>query len=108
MHYVGRKVTIFEFESISANGLSHNNAGNVMLGRDGRIWVGTWGGGANLYEPKTGKFQHFIHDSLRTTSISSNRIQSLFHDQRGSIWLGSCDHGLADILVKTALSILRD
>ena len=95
MRYDGRKVTTFEFDSISANGLSHNDAGNLMLDRDGRIWVGTWGGGANLYEPKTGKFQHFIHDPLRTTSISSNRIQSLFHDQSGSIWLGSYDHGLS-------------
>jgi ligand-binding sensor domain-containing protein len=80
MRYDGRKVTTFEFDSISANGLSHNDAGNLMLDRDGRIWVGTWGEGANLYEPKTGKFQYFVHDPLRTNSISSNRIQSLFHD----------------------------
>lgn len=95
MRYDGRKVTLFEFDSMSANGLSHNDAGNLMLDRDGRIWVGTWGGGANLYQPQTGKFQQFFHDPLRNDSISSNRIQSLFHDQSGSIWLGSYDHGLS-------------
>jgi diguanylate cyclase (GGDEF)-like protein len=94
MRYDGRKVTLFEFDRMSSNGLTHNDAGNLMLDRKGRIWVGTWGGGANLYEPKTGKFQHFINDPLRTDSLSSNRIQSLFHDQEGSIWLGSYDKGL--------------
>ena len=94
MRYDSRKVTLFEFDSLSPNGLSHNDAGNLMLDRNGEIWVGTWGGGANLYQPKTGKFQHFINDPLRVDSISSNRIQSLFHDQEGTIWLGSYDHGL--------------
>ncbi|TWX67055.1 ligand-binding sensor domain-containing diguanylate cyclase [Colwellia sp. C1TZA3] len=94
MRYDGRKVTLFEFDSMSSNGLTHNDAGNLMLDRQGRIWVGTWGGGANLYEPETGRFQHFIHDPLRIDSLSSNRIQSLFHDQEGSIWLGSYDNGL--------------
>jgi diguanylate cyclase (GGDEF)-like protein len=94
MRYDGRKVTLFEFDRMNSNGLTHNDAGNLMIDRKGRIWVGTWGGGANLYEPKTGKFQLFIKDPLRTDSLSSNRIQSLFHDQEGSIWLGSYDKGL--------------
>jgi signal transduction histidine kinase/CheY-like chemotaxis protein/ligand-binding sensor domain-containing protein len=94
MRYDGRKVTLFEFDSLSLNGLSHNDAGNLMLDHNGKIWIGTWGGGANLYEPKTGSFKSFIHDPLRIDSISSNRIQSLFHDQEGSIWLGSYDKGL--------------
>lgn len=98
MRYDGRKVTLFEFDSMSANGLSHNDAGNLMLDRTGKIWIGTWGGGANLYDPKTGNFQHFSHDPLRNDSIASNRIQSLFHDQDGSIWLGSYDSGLSRYL----------
>lgn len=98
MRYDGRKVTLFEFDSQSSNGLSHNDAGNLMLDRNGKIWIGTWGGGANLYEPKNGKFKNFIHDPLRIDSISSNRIQSLFHDQKGSIWLGSYNKGLSRYL----------
>jgi signal transduction histidine kinase/CheY-like chemotaxis protein/ligand-binding sensor domain-containing protein len=98
MRYDGRKVTLFEFDSMSSNGLSHNDAGNLMLDRSGKIWVGTWGGGANLYEPKLGDFKSFIHDPLRIDSISSNRIQSLFHDQEGTIWLGSYDKGLSQYI----------
>ena len=98
MRYDGRKVTLFEFDSQSSNGLSHNDAGNLMLDRNGKVWIGTWGGGANFYEPKTGNFKNFIHDPQRTDSIAANRIQSLFHDQDGSIWLGSYDKGLSRYL----------
>jgi signal transduction histidine kinase/CheY-like chemotaxis protein/ligand-binding sensor domain-containing protein len=98
MRYDGRKVTTFEYESLSSNGLTHNDAGNLMLDQNGKIWVGTWGGGANLYDPKTGRFKSFIHDPLRADSISSNRIQSLFHDQKGVVWLGSYDKGLSRYL----------
>jgi signal transduction histidine kinase/CheY-like chemotaxis protein/ligand-binding sensor domain-containing protein len=98
MRYDGRKVTLFEYDSLSSNGLSQNDAGNLMLDHNGKIWVGTWGGGANLYDPKTGDFKNFIHDPLRADSISSNRIQSLFHDQKGAIWLGSYDKGLSRYL----------
>jgi ligand-binding sensor domain-containing protein len=98
MRYDGRKVTLFEYDSLSSNGLSQNDAGNLMLDHTGKVWVGTWGGGANLYDPQTGHFKNFIHDPLRVDSISSNRIQSLFHDQKGVIWLGSYDKGLSRYL----------
>ena len=83
MRYDGRKVTLFEFDSMKDNGLSHNDAGNLMLDKSGNIWIGTWGGGANHYDTATGSFKSYVHDSLTPNSISSNRIQSLFHDQAG-------------------------
>lgn len=94
MRYDGRKVTLFEFDSMSDNGLSHNDAGNLMLDRNGNVWIGTWGGGANRYDPKTGMFDNYIHDPKGSDSISANRIQSLHHDEDGTIWLGSYDQGL--------------
>ena len=52
MRYDGRNVTLFEFDAQATNSLSHNDAGNLMLDQHGRIWIGTWGGGANVYHPK--------------------------------------------------------
>ena len=94
MRYDGRKVSLFEFDSMSENGLSHNDAGNLMLDREGNIWIGTWGGGANRYNHQKGVFENFLHDPKRPDSISANRIQSLHHDEDGTIWLGSYDQGL--------------
>jgi len=98
MRYDGRKVSLFEFDSINDEGLSSNYAGNLMLDHQGNIWIGTWGGGVNIYNPQKGHFKHFIHDPKRAKSLSSNRIQSLFHDQQNNVWLGSYDHGLSQYL----------
>ena len=94
MRYDGRKVVLFEFDKLSDNGLSHNDAGNLMLAKDGSIWIGTWGGGANRYNLRTGRFENFIASESQASGVSSNRIQSLLHDQTGVIWLGSYDKGL--------------
>ncbi len=88
MRYDGRKVTLFESDSEHGQGLSHNDAGNLMLDAEGNIWVGTWGGGVNKYDHRTGIYSHCLNDPNDSRSLSSNRIQSLFHDKTGQIWLG--------------------
>ncbi|WP_334020436.1 hybrid sensor histidine kinase/response regulator [Alteromonas sp. S015] len=94
MRYEGRRVTLFESSSEHGQGLSHNDAGNLMLDAEGNIWVGTWGGGVNKYDPRTGIYSRYLNDPNDFRSLSSNRIQSLFHDKTGQIWLGSYDQGL--------------
>ncbi|WP_394223250.1 two-component regulator propeller domain-containing protein [Alteromonas gracilis] len=94
MRYDGSKVTLLESGGEYGQGLSHNDAGNLMLDNNGNIWVGTWGGGVNKYNPKTGQLTRYLNDPLDKNSLSSNRIQSLFHDQTGEYWFGSYDQGL--------------
>ncbi|WP_269518015.1 hybrid sensor histidine kinase/response regulator [Alteromonas sp. BMJM2] len=109
MRYDGKKVKLFESNNDVAKGLSHNDAGNLMLDRDGNIWIGTWGGGVNKYNPATGIFQRFSHDPSSANSLSSNRIQSLFHDSAGAIWLGTYNKGLNKYLGDSKfLRVLKD
>lgn len=107
MRFDGRKVVLFEFDKLSENGLSHNDAGNLMLAKNGNIWIGTWGGGANLYNPQSGRFENFIASSSDSNSVSSNRIQSLLHDQTGVVWLGSYDSGLNKYLGNNQFEHIR-
>ena len=65
-----------------------------MLDAEGNIWVGTWGGGVNRYDPTTGQYARYLNVADDVNSLSSNRIQSLFQDNAGDIWLGSYDKGL--------------
>jgi diguanylate cyclase (GGDEF)-like protein len=94
MRYDGRKVTVFGFHSLNSKKGSLNDAGNLMLDHNGKIWIGTWGEGAKRYDPPTGQLQHIIHNPLSLNSLSSDRIQTLFHDKEGTFWLGTYDKGL--------------
>ena len=94
MNYDGKKVSVFENDIGNPSSLSHNNAGNILLEKSGAIWVGTWGGGANRYDPKTNIFQHFKNDPSNDTSLSSNRVQSIHQDAQGTLWFGTYADGL--------------
>lgn len=94
MNYDGRKVSVLENDIGNPLSLSHNNAGNILLEKSGAIWVGTWGGGANRYDPKTNIFQHFKNDPNNDASLSSNRVQSMHQDLQGTLWFGTYADGL--------------
>jgi diguanylate cyclase (GGDEF)-like protein len=94
MNYDGKKVSLFESDIGNPSSLSHNNAGNIILEDSGAIWVGTWGGGANRYDPKTNIFQHFKNDPDNSASLSSNRVQSMHQDVTGTLWFGTYADGL--------------
>lgn len=98
----------------------------VLFDKQQRLWVGTEGGGASLLTYNHGKLKllrHFIHESKNKNSISENRINSIYEDSTGKIWIGtgngldcydpsaktiksiSGENGLAD---KTIAGILED
>ena len=52
------------------------------------LWVATFGGGLDCYHPETGVFQHFRH-SQDPHSIVSDRVQALYKDRTGRLWIGT-------------------
>ena len=43
----------------NTNGLSEQSVISLYEEKDGKVWIGTDGGGVNLYDPSTDKFIHF-------------------------------------------------
>ncbi len=64
------------------DGLSHNNIQALHQSADGRIWVGTRGGGASVFDG-----QQF--SSYAATQGLSNRVNSLAEDSAGNFWVGT-------------------
>lgn len=77
--------------------LSHN----VILclnERNGKIWVGTDGGGINIIDPQTGKITILKHLSGDNNSLPINSIQCLFQrNGEKDVWAGSIKGGLINI-----------
>ncbi len=76
------------------DGLNFNNILCFAESKNGNIWIGTDGGGLNLLDRNTGKFEHFLNNPLNPNSLSSNAIISLCETSDGMLWMGTFNGGL--------------
>ena len=70
----------------SSNGIFRE----VVIDDDGTFWIPSFGGGLMHYNPETGNFKSYIHDSQNPKSLSfgANQTSGLCKDYAGVIWLG--------------------
>jgi ligand-binding sensor domain-containing protein len=60
----------------------------LLVGDDGRVWAGTWGGGLSIFDGKTWKTY------TTKNGLPANHIFMLRKDRAGNIWIGT-NNGLA-------------
>ncbi len=83
------KTIEYSFTRIDINqGLSHNQVHSIYKDSHGFVWIGT-NSGLNRFDGYTFKiFKHIPSDS---TSLSDNRIQRIFEDYTGKLWITPMD-----------------
>lgn len=80
-----------QFNSLTVKeGLSQHDVSSILQDSEGFVWIGTYDG-LNRFDGYT--IENFFHDST-PSSLSSNRILSLFEDQKKRIWIGTDGYGL--------------
>ncbi len=70
--------------------LSSNNILSLFEDRDGMLWVGTDGGGLNLFDWKKNKVTQFKQNDQKN-SLSDNSTNCIFEDETGNLWIGTND-----------------
>ena len=62
----------------------------------GRLWVGTYGGGLYLFDPKTGRFTNYRNNPRDRSTEPALRdiVYSIVEDPEGDLWLGTRLEGL--------------
>lgn len=95
--YLPNEFTPFEkfFDQGMSNGIRGNAIREITTDQYGNLWIGTEDAGLNKYDPRTGKFYHFIPDE-KPGSISGSNIHGLLVDG-DKLWIGFYDKGV-DIL----------
>ena len=59
------------------------------------VWIGTDGGGINIYDPTSGEMQYLIPDSRNSTSLNSKAVFKLYQDKDQNIWVGHYNMGIS-------------
>ncbi len=56
---------------------------------DKEIWIGSYGGGIDIYDLKTGARQHFKDIYQQSFAQNMDYIYDLFKDSKGNVWIAS-------------------
>ena len=86
------------------NSLSNNSIQSIYIGDDGILWIGTFGGGLNRFDPKTEKFEHFTEAN---SDLPNNVIYGVLGDNQGNIWVSS-NRGISKFIPTSNMFINYD
>jgi len=89
----GFKFNAYKHQAFKSNTLSANWVSSILQDKYYRFWVGTQGGGVNLFLPDKSLTTSFMADSTKSEDVKSNIIRTLAYDQNKTLWVGT-DNGL--------------
>ena len=76
-----------------------NNAYNLLIDRDGDIWLWSFAHGAFLYCPNDNSIKQFNENSI-AHKLHSNMVSQIIQDRNGLIWVAT-DHGGLNLIDKS-------
>ena len=88
------KFKSYENEPSDSLSISDNRTYSILKDKKGKLWVGTFGGGLNLFDMQTQKFKRFRYHPNDPTSLSDDRVICVFEDKDSVIWIGTFGGGL--------------
>jgi len=91
------KFRYYQYNPQDTNTLSHNNVMHFYEDKKGYIWISTYGGGLNRFDPKTENFKRFTEDN---SGIPNNGVYGVLPDKKGNLWM-STNKGISCLNPKT-------
>lgn len=79
-----KKVTTYFSQSESRNTISSNDITKILVDKNNNVWVGTSGGGVNLYNRESDNFTVF--NSI-TSELNNDYISNIFESASGSFYI---------------------
>ncbi len=74
-----KKIAYYCSQPDDSTSLSNNNAAKIMIDSKSRVWIGTSGGGVNLYDPVKNSFRRYTcQNAGLINDFVSNMIESRF------------------------------
>lgn len=86
-------VKVLQNEEGNPNSLINDKVLAVEVARDGKVWIGLWAGGINVYDPATGKYRHYLNDLNDPKSLSGDYVFDIMEDSNGNMWIATWGSG---------------
>jgi ligand-binding sensor domain-containing protein len=87
--YDGASVKEYHSDPEDPYSLSQNMVRHPIMDQSGHLWIGTWGGGLNQYDPEKDAFIRYQHNPDDPNSLSNDIIRNIYEDRAGTIWVGT-------------------
>lgn len=78
-------------QEVGHNALANNVVRTIMEDRDGKIWIGTYGGGISIFNRED---QNFTYLNSANSNLTNDIVYSIKADSQGQIWVGTKGGGL--------------
>ena len=72
----------------------------MRVDREKNIWLGTFGGGLDKFDPTTHQFTRYRFDANTKSTLRNDTIISMCLDHHDDVWIGT-QHGLYKLEKKT-------
>ncbi|MBN2350303.1 MAG: response regulator [Bacteroidales bacterium] len=72
-----------------SSSLSSNYVYSITEDHEGKIWIGTYGGGLNLVEHRTNDSIFCKHYNRANSNLTSDDIRHVFEDSRHRLWIAT-------------------
>jgi len=89
------KMTGYRHNPLDSNSIGEDRVMEIYEDSRKNLWVGTYEGGlTHVIRDERGrpkKFERFVEDSKKPSSISSNVVWSILETENGNIWVGTAN-----------------
>ncbi|MBI5471476.1 MAG: response regulator [Ignavibacteriae bacterium] len=76
-------------DPLDPKSLSYNVVSTIRKDRTGILWIGTAGGGVNLYDDKSRRFSTLIRKQDPASRIAGFSVRSILEDKEGYVWVST-------------------
>lgn len=90
-----------DLPSNGANSASPQYIKSLHIGKQGTIWIGTFGEGLFSYNQSSKIFKQYKHIPSNSATIQSNLINAIFESDNGDIYIGTESGGFSTLTPNT-------
>jgi signal transduction histidine kinase/CheY-like chemotaxis protein/ligand-binding sensor domain-containing protein len=88
-YYDKKNEHFIQYTSGSLPGLSHSEVAHLYEDNEGLLWVGTLGGGLNVFKTKNGIVTQRVEELSQKNLLPSPHIRCFSPDHQGNLWIGT-------------------